>query len=845
MVPWSEQNRSDHGFNVSSPPARVDTMTRGFQRMSGDDSDLFRFLANPTNREILTTLALEPLYPRRLAELVGLTEDEASKRLRTMADLGLAEAEWEHIGKTVKLYRLTADDLSISLSPSGLEVEGMEGQGTMEFRAVVESPPEPRCFIGREDELVAVEDALETNPGVCVHGIGGVGKTALAARVAERDDSPLLWHQVAPSESGAVLLNRLAAQARALDQGERAERLLALSNSEEGQLLVEAIAESANALEALIVLDGSEAASEGAGDIAVELARHLDEARLLVTSRVYPNAFPRDTIKSVPLEGLPEDATQDLLEELEAPSDNETVERVQDGTGGHPLSIVLLAGATDDEPPALSQIEGDVRDFLVRDVIPQLRDVDRDVLLSLSVLRRPFTLEVAEVVSEQKHTRDALLRLEARGLVERKGSTFRIHDLIRTYATEATPERRHVHKRAAEHFEGSGRPEAVLEALHHYLEAGLTEQAGAIVLDEVLHRTHRFIDLGLGNRYRDSLDRLAGANDLPEPQAVALDAEMVHLETMAGRSENAERWLDRADDHVEAADDRRLHVALDLARARLHRLQGDIDGVEAAYERAAETAAEVGDRHSRTEALLEHAHCAEEFDKEKAIALKEEAIETGQRLADPRLLSLAYSGLSRHIFHMGNGERAVELAKKARQLAETAGDLRAQAAADEALAWGLVVLGDLEGAREHKDAYLETAQRLGDPWLVSCAWAHQATLELDEDQPQEALDAARNCAEWANKIESPYYELVAATAEAQALLELGDPEAAREKLEPRLPPDLDVFAVIIERAWTTLAEARRQLGDEEGARKAEEEAEAVEQGPLPSGLPLLEAEVAQ
>lgn len=818
-------------------------MAHGWQRMPGDDPDLFRFLANPTNREILTTLALEPLYPRRLAELVGLTEGEASRRLRAMANLGLAEAEWEHIGKTVKLYRLTADDLSISLSPSGLRVEGMEGEGTTEFRAVVEAPPEPRCFIGREEELVAVEEALEAHPGVCVHGIGGVGKTALAARIAERSEGPLLWHQVAPSESGAVLLNRLAAQARALDQGERAERLLALSNTEEGQLLLEAIAESANALEALIVLDGSEAAEEGVGDVVVELTRHLDEAQLLVTSRVYPNAFPRDRIQSVPLEGLSQDATEDLLAELEAPADTETVEQVHSGTGGHPLSIVLLATASDEEPPSLSQIEGDVRDFLVRDVIPQLRDADREVLLSLSVLRRPFTLEVAEAISQRPHTRDALLRLEARGLVERKGSTFRIHDLIRTYATEATPERRHVHKRAAEHFAGSGRPEAVLEALHHYLEAGLTEEAGAIVLDEVLHRTHRFIDLGLGNRYRGSLDRLAGANDLPAAQGTALAVEMVHLETMAGRAEAAERWLDRGDEHVQTADEPRLRPALDLARARLGRLQGDIDETVTAYERAAEAAAEVGDRRLRAEALLEHAHCSNEFDLERGIALHEQAIEAGQDLSDPRLLSRAYAALARLRMATGSLEEAVEPAEEALQLAETAGYVRGQAAAHEALGWCLVPLGDLERAREHKDAYMETAKRLDDPWLLSCAWSHRAALKLENGQPHKALEAARNARDEAEKSESPFYKLTAAMGEALALVELGEPEAARRKLEPHLPPPFEMYGYIVEGAWSAMAEARRALGDEEGARRAEQELDAVEAKEFPKGLPLFDEEV--
>src|SRR5438552_1607619 len=256
--------------------------------MTRPTADVLQLLANPTNRAILSVLALEPQYPRKLAEIVGLTEDEASRRLRLFEKAGLAQADWANVGKTVRLYRLAASDIRVSLTGGGISVTGLGDAPPLDLGAVGEEVPRLHRFVGRADELREAARLLDERRVVCVQGLGGVGKTTLAAKLASGWARPVLWHTIASGESGTLLTGRLAAALRPLVAPAQAHRLAGLRASEEGDLLVDAILESANDVGALLVLDRFEAAGPGAGDAVARLAHGLADARLLLTSRVVP-----------------------------------------------------------------------------------------------------------------------------------------------------------------------------------------------------------------------------------------------------------------------------------------------------------------------------------------------------------------------------------------------------------------------------------------------------------------------------------------------------------------------------------------------------------------------------
>lgn len=74
-----------------------------------------RLLANGTNRRLILALGAGPSYPRELAVRLGISEDHAQRRLRELQSAGLVRGRWNHVGKTVKLYEISARTFMIDV----------------------------------------------------------------------------------------------------------------------------------------------------------------------------------------------------------------------------------------------------------------------------------------------------------------------------------------------------------------------------------------------------------------------------------------------------------------------------------------------------------------------------------------------------------------------------------------------------------------------------------------------------------------------------------------------------------------------------------------------------------
>jgi DNA-binding SARP family transcriptional activator/tetratricopeptide (TPR) repeat protein len=162
-------------------------------------------------------------------------------------------------------------------------------------------PPQPTPFIGREQELLALEEMLTEPDGrlVTILGPGGSGKTRLALAAAERllaaDD------QTCPFPDGAYFVPLAAVE----DPAElpaaivRAMGINELENEPEAlrQQVLRILADK----RLLLVLDNFEQLAAGAGWLA-ELLQAAGQVRLLVTSRARLSLRAEQLF---PLAGLP------------------------------------------------------------------------------------------------------------------------------------------------------------------------------------------------------------------------------------------------------------------------------------------------------------------------------------------------------------------------------------------------------------------------------------------------------------------------------------------------------------------------------------------------------------
>ncbi len=140
-----------------------------------------------------------PLSPRELASLTGIDETEVSRRLRRLVEAGLARSEWARVGgATRRLYWAVSPRLCLELDT----VSGAAGP-----RSVLASPPPPPRLYGRGPVL---EELRAASGVVILHGVPGVGKTALASTLASTwSRGPVAW------------LSGPGASPRLLEAGER------------------------------------------------------------------------------------------------------------------------------------------------------------------------------------------------------------------------------------------------------------------------------------------------------------------------------------------------------------------------------------------------------------------------------------------------------------------------------------------------------------------------------------------------------------------------------------------------------------------------------------------------
>lgn len=88
-------------------------------------NELWRLLANATNRALLMHLSSGPSYPRDLARRLDASEDDVQRKLQRLERAGLLSARWRYHGKTVKEYSLVVGRVVLDLraSPPALRIE--------------------------------------------------------------------------------------------------------------------------------------------------------------------------------------------------------------------------------------------------------------------------------------------------------------------------------------------------------------------------------------------------------------------------------------------------------------------------------------------------------------------------------------------------------------------------------------------------------------------------------------------------------------------------------------------------------------------------------------------------
>jgi WD40 repeat protein len=321
-------------------------------------------------------------------------------------------------------------------------------------------------FYGRTEELETLEQWIVTERCrvVALLGIGGIGKSALAAKLGQQIQTQfevVVWRSLQnapPFEEWLEMVLPILLRAQGED--------IAVPSSLDGKLLK--LIQGLRQKRCLLVLDNAEtilsagqtgqyrAGYEGYGQLFKEIGAVSHQSCLLLTSRekpreVVPPEGQDRSARTLLLQGLQPEAGRELFRSkgIFAGTESEW-SRLVTHYRGNPLALKLVAAATQELfngriVEVLNYVQqglvvfDDIRDLLQRQ-FDRLSEIEQEMIAWLAINREPTSLvelsrDVVTTTSRRRlpHAIQSLLR---RSLIEKEGERFFLQPVVLEYVTD-------------------------------------------------------------------------------------------------------------------------------------------------------------------------------------------------------------------------------------------------------------------------------------------------------------------------------------------------------------------------------------------------------------------------
>jgi WD40 repeat protein/transcriptional regulator with XRE-family HTH domain/DNA-binding transcriptional regulator GbsR (MarR family) len=322
-------------------------------------------------------------------------------------------------------------------------------------------------FYGREAELLqlkqwVVQDRCRL---IALLGIGGIGKSALAVKLAQEIQSEfevVVWRSLQNAPSLEELLTSVL-QVLLRVSGE--DMMMPTNLTGKLSKLMEGLRSS----RCLLILDNAETilssgsqvgqyrtGYEGYGQLLRCIGESLHESCVMLTSREQPREITlldgkKSRVRSLQLQGLRPNEVQHLFQHKgDFIGQDAEWKMLIEHYQGNPLALKLVAAATLEIfngkiAEVLHYVKqgilvfDDTRDLLKRQC-ERLSAIEQEVMLWLAINRGPMSIselaqEIVTVVSKQKLP-EALTSLLRRSLIEKSAERFSLQPVVMEYFTE-------------------------------------------------------------------------------------------------------------------------------------------------------------------------------------------------------------------------------------------------------------------------------------------------------------------------------------------------------------------------------------------------------------------------
>ncbi|MFN0107748.1 MAG: ATP-binding protein [Blastocatellia bacterium] len=772
-----------------------------------------------------------PCYPRVMAD--------GALNLTVNHDLRLAETSLN-----------TNDDMNFTVTETP----------TLTATSINQLPPSLPEFAGRSFELAELMAARANseNRVLSLQGLGGVGKTTLALKLAHQmtahyPDAQLFVDLKGASPQPLSVTEIRSHVIRAFMPAAR----LPENEAELGKLYTSVL----NGKRALLLFDN--AANTQQITSLVPPAGCL----LIVTSRQHLSLSGMFASR---LDTLSAAEAQELLRRL-LPKINDQAARLAELCGNLPLALRLAASALTQHPDLSVEEyarclvrwqtqEGARRaiDAVLRASYEMLTPGLRKLWRTLAVF--PGTFEVSAAAAAWKihpeRAANALDRLMAFSLVERNRATgrYRLHDLMTLFAeTSLNGQERAIarHHHAAHYQSVLHEADALYEQGGEFLKQGLdlVDLEWLNIQEAQTWAATKFesnrMACDLCNSFPDAGRYVLSLRQHPRERIRWSEAALSASKTMQRRKSVSKHLIALGDSYSDLSEVHHAiecyQQALEIARETKDRrretdglvglgtafyLGGDLAKAREYHELALQIAHELGDQRAESNAMGALGLTLYALgDAREATDLLEQQLHLSRELGDRHSEAIALGGLGLTHCALGDARMAVDLLEEQFRIAREIGDRRAETGAMANLGFAWSSLKNYEKAIESLEQALTVAREIGDRRSEVSALGGLGVTRYMMGQQTEAVDLLERQRTLANEIGDR-------RGEASALTNLGEAYTATDELMRAIELLKRAFnianqmndAVGQAQALFNLAQAMEKLGNRAEAREQAQKA---------------------
>ncbi len=523
------------------------------------------------------------------------------------------------------IYTCTSKD-------STLDIESLEKIEKAQFVDFSADAPRILHFFGRKREIATlkkwVEDEEEHNI-IFIHGMAGIGKTTLAAKLIEgyRGSKHLFWYNFHDSGTLRGALSKLAEFLSKLGH-DPLEIYLRTRKSLDYDEVSKILRKNIGELDTVLIFDDFHKSNEKIrsffGYILKMLTSSSKTNMLILSREIVPFYDERDVLEKkivaeMELEGLDFESSKRLLKGKGI--DNRGVKEMFRLTAGNPMfleSIVYLEG------------------YLHEELFLKLEEGEKKILGLLSIYRFPVPEDSLAMNDDFDFER--LYVLTQKSIVKMDGyDRYFVHDIIKQffYKRLSAAKRREQHLLVARWYENRDEPIDLIEAIYHFQEAGKHKKASQFAIDS----SKSILDSGHASELFVILERFDEKN----------------LET-------------------------RVWAEILIVKGKACNTVGEWKKALLYLNESSDIGTIIGDKKLEVKAICESGHILEEQNRfDEAMKCFKKCLDISKKADHPLGIGIGYRGMGRVYWRRSEHEKAIVNYKKCLEISERLGDLELMA----------------------------------------------------------------------------------------------------------------------------------------------------------------------